>query len=179
MWGIFAKPGRQQAGALYAQIVAQARLPVFYTRLCVPDTIEGRLELITLHCHAVMRRLHRIGPGAFPASQELLQYMFDDLDRSIREIGVGDVSIGKYMKKLGKGFYGRAEAYDRALDAGDAQMLGEALRRNLLGTSEADPAALDRAVPVLADYVSKMAAQFESYDLAALQTSLSFPEVNA
>ncbi len=103
--------------------------------------------------------------------------MFDDLDRSIREVGVGDVSIGKYMKRLGKNFYGRAEAYDKALDAGDAEALRVALDRNVLSTSEADERNRNRAAALLADYVIEMNAVFAAYDLAALQGPLSFPQI--
>jgi cytochrome b pre-mRNA-processing protein 3 len=124
------------AGSLYQAIVAQARDPGFYRDLAVPDTIEGRFEMIVLHCTLVMRRL-RAGEKAVAAlGQPLLEYMFGDFDRSIREIGVGDMSVGKYMKRLGKSFYGRATAYDQALDAGDTSLLAEAIGRNILATSE-------------------------------------------
>lgn len=176
-WGRGGKR-RQTAGDVYSQIMGQARQPVFYEQLCVPDTVEGRLELVTIHVHAVMRRMRHLGPIAGPASQELVQYMFDDLDRSIREIGVGDMSMGKYMKRLGKNFYGRAEAYDQSLDAGDTGALRATLRRNVLATSDASASAQERASHALADYVVALNTGMESYDLMGLAGPLSFPEIH-
>ena len=157
------RKGQAIAGTLYLAIVAQARQPALYRDFLVPDTVEGRFELVALHVWLVLRRLRPGGrPGGRHAGrqgirtgQALLDYMFDDLDRSIREIGIGDMSIGKYMKRLGKSFYGRAAAYDKCLDAGDLPALAAAVRRNILGTSEADPAQLDAASLQLAGYIAE------------------------
>jgi cytochrome b pre-mRNA-processing protein 3 len=141
------------AASLYHSIVAQARLPVFYANWSVPDTIEGRFEMIALHCALVLRRLRQGDRAAERLQQPLLEFMFADLDRSIREIGVGDMSVGKYMKRLGKSFYGRATVYDQALDAGDQAALAAAVLRNILATSDSENAVIERAAPLIAAYV--------------------------
>jgi cytochrome b pre-mRNA-processing protein 3 len=153
----FASHHKRQAttGTLYLAIVAQARQVELYRDWLVPDTVEGRFELVALHTWLVLRRLRHAGKNGAAARQALLDYMFGDFDRSIREIGVGDISIGKYMKRLGKSFYGRAAIYDKCLETGDSSQLAEAARRNILGTAEADPALLDEASRKLAAYIAE------------------------
>lgn len=120
---------RRAAAELYGDIVAAARAPVFYAALGVPDTIEGRYEMIVLHTVLLLRRLR--GPGQKRLAQALVDFMAADLDRSIRELGVGDMSVGKFMKRLGEGLFGRAAAYDGALDTLDAGALEAAILRNI------------------------------------------------
>ena len=170
---------RQQTrtGTLYSALVAQARQPGFYSALAVPDTVEGRFEMVALHCALALRRLRAIGGRPAAAlSQQLLEYMFGDLDRSIREIGVGDMSVGKYMKRLGKSFYGRAAAYDAALDAGDGAVLAQAIDRNILGTAAGQEPALRHAAEILALYVMKADTALAQQPIAAFhEGTLVFP----
>ncbi len=159
---------KARAGQLYNAIVAQARRPEFYATGFVPDTIEGRYEMVVLHCHLVLRRLGRAGAEGAKLAQDLFDYMGSDFDRSMREIGVGDVSVGKYMKRLGMGFYGRAGAYDAALDGDDNNALAAALSRNVLGSAEDDPALLDEAAACLALYVRESDRILSACSVAAL-----------
>ena len=92
---------------LYSQIVAQARVVDFYTIQGVADTANGRFDLIALHAYIVMRRLKDIGEEGSQLSQDLFDIMFADMDKNIREMGVGDLSVGKKIKALAKSFYGR------------------------------------------------------------------------
>ncbi len=170
MMGLFGRAaGRHTAGLLYSRVVTQARQPAFYSAQCVPDTIEGRFELVVLHCALVLRRLGRMGEPARRVGQEFLKYMFDDLDQSIREIGVGDMAVGKYMNRFSRSFYGHAHAYDAALVGNDPGALALALRRNVLGTAEADAVMLDAAAQALAEYVAGLAAKLDRCDLSALE----------
>jgi cytochrome b pre-mRNA-processing protein 3 len=122
---------REAVVQLYAAIVAQARKPRFYAEWEVPDTNDGRFEMIVLHAALVMRRLRGI-PGDGPSlAQELSNLMFDDMDRSIREIGVGDLSVGKWVKRMAASFLARAGALDVALDKGDEPALTTVLQRNI------------------------------------------------
>ncbi|MEX1034889.1 MAG: ubiquinol-cytochrome C chaperone family protein [Sneathiella sp.] len=151
---VFAKffrrnPQEAAAEALYAEIVRQSRLPVFYERAAVPDTVDGRFEMILLHAFLVMRHLKGRGDAAQRLSQRLFDQMFADMDQSLREIGIGDLSIGKHIKKMAKAFYGRVAAYEAALDGG-AESLETALERDHYGSLEEVPA---EAVRLLADYV--------------------------
>ena len=123
MFGIrlFAPRAPVLAGqALFDGAVRQARSAVFYRDLAVPDTVLGRFELYTLHVVLLARRLR----GRGGQLQETAQAMFDayllNLDIALREMGVGDLSMGKKMKKLGGAFYGRVKSWDEALGDGPA-----------------------------------------------------------
>ena len=171
---MFGRPHRsRRIAALYGRIVAASRQPGFYESLAVPDTIEGRYEMLVVHCYLVLRRLHALGRPAIWASQSLFEFMLDDLDRSAREIGVGDMGIAKQMKRLGKGFYGRAAAYDAALNAGDSQMLALALARNVQDCAEAGEMAHG-----LAGYVAVAERHLQAFGLEdVLSTETLFPAI--
>lgn len=114
----------------YDRIVTQARQPVFYVDFEVADTVQGRFDLILLHLVLVLRsvRVHPEGP-AF--AQDLFDLFVRDMDRSLREMGVGDISIAKKMKKVGQAFYGRAQRYEEALETLSVDALSEAVARNI------------------------------------------------
>jgi cytochrome b pre-mRNA-processing protein 3 len=141
--------GRRGAGArlaaahtLYATAVRQAREPVFYTSYGVPDTHDGRLELIQLHVILLLRRLQRGDEGGRLLGQALFDVFFLDLDRSLREGGVGDLSVGKWVKKIGQQFYARATAVEAALAQDDAAGLEAVLTSNVYaGLDEGTEAA--------------------------------------
>jgi cytochrome b pre-mRNA-processing protein 3 len=124
--------------AIYGMIVAQARLPAFYEQFHVPDTVNGRFDMVLLHLWLVLRRL-RANTEAAGLSQALLDHFCSDMDANLREMGVGDLSVPKRMLKFAEAFYGRTAAYDSALTAGGSE-LAQALARNILLTPEAAPA---------------------------------------
>jgi len=107
--------------------VAAARHPAFYARWGVADTLDGRFDMIALHTYLVLDRLKGTEPGF---RQELVDEFFRDMDRSLRELGVGDVSVGKKVRKMAEVFYGRVAAYDAAL-AGEGDALVAAIARNV------------------------------------------------
>ena len=134
------RPAAISGRRLYAAAVAQARQPAFYQRMAAPDTPEGRFELYTLHVVLLLHRLKGQGPRAAETGQALFDAYVRGLDDALREMGVGDLSVGKKMRKLGEAFYGRAKAYDGALDEGPgAEALAALIGRTLEG---ADAAAL-------------------------------------
>lgn len=141
-------PESEVALKLYDQIVATARQAVFYQDLGVPDDLDGRFEMIALHQHLVLRRLRAEAPAQAGLGQALFDVMFTDMDRSLRLMGVSDISIGKRVKAMMKAFYGRVAAYDGGLD-GDDQTLREALDRNLYGTVGGG----GTGTPQIADYM--------------------------
>jgi cytochrome b pre-mRNA-processing protein 3 len=116
--------------AIYGMIVAQAREPLFYAGMGVPDTVNGRFDMVLLHLWMVLRRL-RPAPGGAELSQALFDHFCADMDGNLREMGVGDLTVPKRMHKFGEAFYGRSAAYDAALDAGGAA-LAQALCKNIL-----------------------------------------------
>lgn len=152
------------AQRLHALVVEQARQPAFYTALGVPDTLDGRFELIALHCFLVMRRL-KVEAAGVELARELVEAMFADLDASLREMGAGDLGVGKRIKKMGQGFYGRVAAYDTALP--DPAALELALTRNLYGTVAAP---LPAAVGQVAAYVTKCAHSLEKQSISNISS---------
>jgi cytochrome b pre-mRNA-processing protein 3 len=125
------------AVGLYRCIVEQARQPGFYTCHGVPDSLDGRFDMIVLHAFLVMRRLRTIASqAADQLSQDLFDLLFADMDSNLREIGVGDLGVGKRVKKMAQAFYGRVEAYEAGLLATDDAILTDALTRNLYGTTQ-------------------------------------------
>ena len=115
------------ARSVYEAIVAAARHPAYYAAWRVADTLDGRFDMITLHTFLVLDRLKGV-EDAF--RQDLVDELFRDMDRSLREMGVGDLSVGKKVRKMAEVFYGRVAAYDQALHAG-AGALDAAIARNV------------------------------------------------
>lgn len=140
-----------QTGELYRAIVEQSRKSDFYSRLGVPDSLDGRFDMIILHAFLVMRRLGRVGTEGAALSQSLFDLLFADMDSSLREIGVGDLSVGKKVKIMAQAFYGRIEAYESGLGADDGVALKTALARNLYGTVPPPEEGLD----IMAAYVRR------------------------
>lgn len=124
-------PIRDAAGDLYRALVEQSRTPEFYTSGGVPDSLDGRFDLVALHVALVIARLKRTEPALNDLAQTLFDEMVANLDVGLREAGVGDMGVGRRMKKLVSAFYGRAQAYDQALDQAEEGALVEALERNL------------------------------------------------
>jgi cytochrome b pre-mRNA-processing protein 3 len=144
------------AQAVYDRAVAQARRPEFYAAMGVPDTVEGRFDLLSLHVALICRRLARTGREGQDLAQALFDTMFADMEHNLREIGVSDTSLGRSVKTMAKGFLGRAEAYGRAL-SGD-EPLETVLQRNLYAGGEVAPATVDAAARYVADAVRRLDA---------------------
>ena len=139
-WKLFkSDPYSPQAARLYAAIVAQARQPEFYATGGVPDTVDGRFEMIALHTYLVLRRLRAAGETEERLAQALVDVLFSDMDASLREMGAGDLGVGKRVKQMATAFYGRVAAYEAAEKAGD---IPQALARNLFGTAAPQPGQL-------------------------------------
>jgi cytochrome b pre-mRNA-processing protein 3 len=149
---------RDTALRLYETIVERAREPVFFSRYGVPDTLDGRFELLALHGFLVLNRLKAERARTAELAQELFDVMFSDLDRGLRELGVGDLGVGRQVKTMAKAFYGRIGAYEAGLAADDAR-LGEALRRNLFGTVSVPNNCVDELAAYLRRCAAAVAAQ--------------------
>ena len=137
----FRKPRLTQPGTIetiYGMIVTQAREPLFYRDLGVPDTVSGRFDLLVLHLWMVLRRLRTL-PGGSELAQGLFDHFCADMDANLREMAVGDLAVPKKMQVLGEAFYGRAAAYDMAL-ADSAEALAQAICRNILDGKEIEKA---------------------------------------
>ena len=167
--------GRQRTpaalAALYGAIVAQARDPLFYAEYGVPDTLDGRFDMIVLHLWLALRRL-RATAELRAAGQSLFDAFCRDMDANLREMGVGDTRVPKRMRGFGEAFYGRAAAYDAALASPDPGELPAALRRNVYaGTAIADAQAAR-----LAAFVRTAEAALRDQDPHAMaQGNVTFP----
>ena len=132
---LFSKnPHEDAAHALYERIVAQSRNPVFYRDYGVPDSVDGRFEMLLLHAFFVFHRLRGAGEEAKRLGQTLFDLLVFHLDQSVRISGVGDLGAGRKMKAMGQAFYGRSRAYEKGLEAPTATELREALVRNVYGS---------------------------------------------
>ena len=138
LFGLLGGGGTERRGyELYAVAVKAARQPYFYKDLSVPDTLDGRFDMVGLHAFLLIRRLSSDAAGQ-KVSQALFDAMFNDMDLNLREMGVGDLSVGKKVKVMWEAFHGRANAYSEALKSGPDVLAG-ALERNLW-PGEAHPA---------------------------------------
>lgn len=161
--------------SLYGAIVAQARSPSFYVEFGVPDTVEGRFDLIVLHLVLVLRRLAGAGDRGADLGQRLFDAFCRDLDGNLREMGVGDLAVPKRMRAFGEAFYGRQAAYLAALAADNAQDFEKALARNILQAEGIDPQA-----GRLARYARAVARQLDAKDDADLCGGVTdFPDPEA
>jgi cytochrome b pre-mRNA-processing protein 3 len=125
------KASRNSVRAVYGAIVAAARHPRFYAQWGVEDTVDGRYDMIVLHAVLVLDRLAAEGKAAATFAQALTDEVFADMDRSLREMGVGDLSVGKKVRRMAEVFYGRAQVYTPPLHAEDAPALRQAFYRNI------------------------------------------------
>lgn len=128
-------PHSDPARRAYARLLERVRAPVFYATYGVPDSFDGRFDLLVLHVFMVINRLAREGEGAQAFNQALFDVMFADMDQTLREMGIGDMGVPKHQRRMMKGFNGRMHAYNEALAQGEGAF-AVALRRNLYGTLE-------------------------------------------
>ncbi len=156
-------PVMDAARRLYVAVVSQARSPDFYTVCGVPDTVTGRFDLIALHGFLLMHRL-KSDAATRPLAQALSDVVVDDMDRNLREMGTGDLSVGKKVKRIMEGYFGRLEGYEQAL-SGDDDGLQAALRRNLF--AGATPG--DQKLAAMAAYVRREASGLAGQPLDRLE----------
>jgi len=163
-------PRGDTIAALYGTIVAQARAPVFYQVYGVPDTVNGRLEMVMLHAVLVLLRLEGEAGPLRELGQELFDRFCRDMDESLREMGVGDLAVPRKMRRIGAAFYGRLAAYRAALAAPGDRALADALERNVFGGAAAGQAALR-----LAAYAREATRRLAAQDGFA-RSELAFPD---
>lgn len=169
------KKDDKAAHELYLCLAGQARQPAFYRDGGVPDCLDGRFDMLAMHLFLVLRRLSRNAASQpeIELAQQLFDVMFGDMDRSLREMGVGDLTVGKRIRTMSEAFYGRAAAYETGLQADDGDaLLRSALERNLYRGAAPDP----RIVALVAAYMRQVAAGLEMQTGEALLAGrLTFP----
>jgi cytochrome b pre-mRNA-processing protein 3 len=163
MLNLFKKsPDPEAVLAIYRAIVAQSRQPVFYAEWGVPDTVTGRFDMICLHMSLVFRRLQGGGKEASEFAQALFDLFFKDMDRNLREMGAGDLSVPKKIRNMGNLFYGLMTNLNEAMQRGDRAEVEAVLRRNLFDGAE------DAATGPLADYLEAEFARLRQQPVEAL-----------
>ena len=162
---------------LHGKIVAASRRPALYLDFGVPDTFEGRFEMVTLYAGLVMRRLTKLSGIGPELAQEIADSVFRHFDVALREIGVGDVTVPKRIKRMAEAFYGRNKAYGEGLEAPGSDRLASALARNVYGITDLAQAPM---APRLAQFVRATA---DALDRTPLETfaggDVAFPEWRA
>ena len=140
--GLFGRKTHERAGfALYTEAVRAARNPFFYAELGVPDTMDGRFDMIGLYVFLLIHRLHSEGERGAALAQAVFDAMFSDMDFTLREMGVSDMSVGRRNKAMWEALHGRAQAYAGAVDAAAPGALAQAIARNVWRGAEPGPAA--------------------------------------
>ena len=173
MLGLFRRKPHERAGfELYTAAVAAARQPWFYTELGAPDTLDGRFDVISLHVVLLIERLRRLpAPGA-ALGQAVFDAMFADMDRTLREIGVSDMTVGRKVRAMWEALHGRSSAYVPAL--GDEAALAAALRHNVWRGGGTEPGARQ-----LAAYAVEVVAALDKQELGDFEAGhASFPPVS-
>ena len=123
------------ATIIYKKIILQSRNKTFYSKALVPDTIDGRFELIILHFFFINLLLKNKGEQEKSLSEEIISLMFKDFDYNLREMGVGDLSVKKKIYHMSEALAGRIKAYEEAKEK-KVKFIEKAIRRNLYGTLE-------------------------------------------
>lgn len=182
VFGLFRRKKTNQhiVAAIYERLTASSRHPTLYETMGAPDTVMGRFEMIAAHMVIFFRRTGQGRPAVRDLAQEIVDAFFEDIDHSIREIGIGDMGVPKRMKKFARMFYGRYESYAEAIDAGDREALRAALARNIYPPQrDGSPNPAARDVAPLADYFLSRAADLMSVtdeDILAGRVAIRPPE---
>jgi cytochrome b pre-mRNA-processing protein 3 len=166
------KPHERAGFELYGTAVAAARDPWhFGAAVGAPDTLNGRFDVVGLHVALLIRRLRADpDPRGAALAQAVFDAMFADMDINLREMGVGDLAVGKRVKRMWEAFHGRALAYEAALDAGDAAALAAALVRNVWRAEDgsAEAAAAAPGAALLAAQAARLAEALAGQPFDAL-----------
>ncbi len=155
------------AKQVYSALLSHIRHPVFYTTYQIPDTFDGRFDLLLLHLFLVIERtLKELPEEAFAFNQALFDVTFADMDQTLREMGIGDMGVPKHMRRMMKAFNGRIQAYHTAQNTGT---LPETLQKNLYGTCETIPPQVLHAMTL---YVQDTGLQLSLQDFQPLSQGI-------
>jgi cytochrome b pre-mRNA-processing protein 3 len=150
-------PFEAEAHSLYVALVARARAPQFYQQWQVPDTVDGRFDVIALHLFLVVDALRaQATPDALECARVLTEVFVSDMDRSVREMGVTDTGTGKRVRRMAEAYYGREQAYKKGFESGS---LAEAIGRNLYRGQPVDAAHLQAVESYMKATREKLATQ--------------------
>ncbi len=157
--GLLGRKRHERAGfELYTSAVEAARDPYIFETLGVPDTLDGRFDIIGIYVFLVVHRLHAESQVGKDLAQAVFDAMFSDMDINLREIGVGDMTVGKKVRAMWEAFNGRSTAYAAALDSNDVIGLAGAVARNVW-RGHAPPDAAHALGALMLDQAARLAEQ--------------------
>jgi cytochrome b pre-mRNA-processing protein 3 len=136
---LFGQRAPDPSEALYGAIVAAARQEKFYATWNAPDTLDGRFDMLVLHMFLVLDRMRSFGKPSEQLRQALTDRFFAAMDAALREVGVGDLTVGKKVRKMAEAFFGRVTAYAAGIEQGEVA-LSEALSRNIYADADSSHA---------------------------------------
>jgi cytochrome b pre-mRNA-processing protein 3 len=165
-------PRPDSIASFYGVIVAQARRPAFYRLYGVPDTVNGRFEMVVLHMVLVLRRLENGSPEFRRLGQDVFDLFCRDMDGNLREMGIGDLSVPRKMRNIGTAFYARRASYDGALNGSGPELLVAALAHNVFDSPAGGTAGAER----LAAYVREAERGLAGLDPDAIGVGGGFPD---
>lgn len=138
---MFGKEAREELRPLWHAVVAISREPEWYADCGVEDSVNGRFDMIAHVLSLVLLRMEA-RPVLAPKTGLLTELFVADMDRQLRDTGVGDLMVGKKMGKIMGALGGRMGALRAHMTESDAK-LAEILQRNItLVDAEAKPYAL-------------------------------------
>ena len=160
---------------IYGSIVAAARQKTFYDPWGVPDSREGRIEMVMLHVALVMLRLGAIGPTAVALSRAVAEAFITDMDDNMREIGIGDLAVPRKIKRAAAALYDRHRDYGSALSAGDHTELADALRAAISSGSALPHLDCDALARYTERFATSLGSQTDAQCLAGQLPPLQQP----
>jgi cytochrome b pre-mRNA-processing protein 3 len=163
------------AASLYGAIVAQARTPALYADIGVPDSVGGRFEMLMLHVIILSRRLETGDAASRAVGQAVFDLFCGDMDNALRELGIGDLSVPKHMRRVGEAYFGRTASYGPGFSERDGAVLAEAIERTVFGGS--GPTVSSRR---LAEYALAAVRRLEAQrEQAIIADGPDFPDVTS
>lgn len=164
---------QRKADKLYGAIVARARCSSFYARLGVSDTPEGRYEIVVLHLFLVLERLREESHIGQALPRLLVERFVSDMDDSLRELGTGDLSVPKKVRRAAAGLYERVTAYRPFVAGGDVKGLTHLIATYVFLAEDTDWRSV-----ALARYTVNAMAELARHDACAISSGkIAFPDV--
>jgi cytochrome b pre-mRNA-processing protein 3 len=157
------------ATEIYGRLVTLARSPGYYSRLGIPDTPEGRLEMVLTHVVLIILRLRNEPAPEQQLAQAIAERFVTDVDDCMREMGVSDIKVPQKVKKAAAALYDRTRDYGAALQASDDAMLVRLLATHLLGSPQ--DAAPPPTANVLAELLRAQHAALARLDIVTLHSA--------
>ena len=161
---LFKKSSSQTAPQqLYGGVMTHARTPDFFISFGVPDTVMGRFDVLSLHIYLLARRLREDGrPICMDLSQEVFDLYVYDVERALRELGIGDTSVPKKKKKMIRSFYGQIDDFDEAINTNDKDTIVEKVSLRYLSETE------NPKPEILTSYILATEADLKTQDIKSI-----------